>query len=84
VLDPQEIAPKFRQPVLLVDMENAAASLEVSPEYVRHEYRDKIDSHIRDLRDQAKAAGMDYFLMNTARPLDEGLREYLFIRQGRM
>ncbi len=84
VLDPQEIAPKFRQPVLLVDMENAAASLEVSPEYVRHEYRDKIDSHIRELRDQAKAAGMDYFLMNTSRPLDEGLREYLFIRQGRM
>jgi hypothetical protein len=36
------------------------------------------------LRDQAKAAGMDYFLMNTARPLDEGQREYLFIRQGRM
>jgi len=84
VLDPQEIAPKFRQPVLLVDMENAASSLEVSPEYVRHEYRDKIDSHIRELRDQAKAAGMDYFLMNTARPLDEGLREYLFIRQGRL
>jgi uncharacterized protein (DUF58 family) len=84
VLDPQEIAPKFRQPVLLVDMENAAASLEVSPEYVRHEYRDKIDLHIRELRDQAKAAGMDYFLMNTSRPLDEGLREYLFIRQGRM
>jgi hypothetical protein len=51
---------------------------------VRHEYREKIDSHIRELRDQAKAAGMDYFLMNTARPLDEGLREYLFIRQGRM
>ena len=54
VLDPQEIAPKFRQPVLLVDMENAAASLEVSPEYVRHEYRDKIDSHIGELRDQAR------------------------------
>jgi len=84
VLDPQEIAPRFRQPVLLVDMENAASALEVSPEYVRHEYRDKIDSHIRELRDQAKAAGMDYFLMNTSRPLDEGLREYLFIRQGRM
>ena len=39
VLDPQEIAPKFRDPVLLVDMENAASSLEVSPEYARHVYR---------------------------------------------
>jgi len=27
---------------------------------------------------------MDYFLMNTGRPLDEGLREYLAVRQGRM
>ncbi|MBZ5585129.1 MAG: DUF58 domain-containing protein [Acidobacteriia bacterium] len=84
VLDPQEIAPRFRQPVLLVDMENAARSLEVSPEYARNEYRSKIDSHIHALKDQTKAAGMDYFLMDTSRPLDEGLREYLFIRQGRM
>jgi hypothetical protein len=27
---------------------------------------------------------MEYFLMDTGRPLDEGLREYLSIRQGRM
>ena len=39
VLDPQEIAPKFREPVLLVDMEDAAHALEVSPEYARNEYR---------------------------------------------
>src|SRR3954449_2306643 len=31
MLDPQEIKPKFREPVLLVDMENASAALEVSP-----------------------------------------------------
>ncbi len=84
ILDPQEIAPKFRDPVLLVDMENAASSLEVSPEYARHVYQDKIASHIESLRDQTKSAGMDYFLMDTSRPLDEGLREYLSIRQGRM
>ncbi|MGD0499841.1 MAG: DUF58 domain-containing protein [Bryobacteraceae bacterium] len=84
VLDPREIAPGFRDPVVLVDMENAASSMEVSPEYARHEYRRKIDSHIQALHDQARAAGLDYFLMNTSRPLDEGLREYLAIRQGRM
>jgi len=27
---------------------------------------------------------MEYFLMNTARPLDEGLREYLAVRKGRL
>jgi len=83
VLDPQEIAPAFRQPVLLQDMEDRT-SLEVSPEYVRTEYRQKIDSHINALRDKAKGAGMDYVLMDTSRPLDEGLREYLSVRQGRM
>ncbi len=83
VLDPQEIAPHFREPVLLVDMENRS-ELEVSPEYARTEYRHKIDAHIESLRDAAKGAGLDYFLMNTGRPLDEGLREYLAVRQGRL
>ena len=84
VLDAQEIKPKFREPVLLVDMEDSHASLEVSPEYAREEYRRKIDSHIEDLSSAARAAGLEYFLMNTDRPLDEGLREYLAVRKGRM
>jgi len=83
VLDPQEIAPKFREPVLLLDMEDNS-SLEVTPEYARNEYKVKIDAHIAHLGDTAKRAGLDYFLMNTGRPLDEGLREYLAIRQRRM
>ncbi len=83
LLDPQEIQPKFREPVLLYDVENTANSLEVSPEYAHHEYRRKIGAHIEALRSKAKAAGMDYFLMDTGRPLDEGLREYLAVRRGR-
>lgn len=82
LLDPQEIAPKFREPVLLVDMENSGSAMEVSPEYARHEYRTKIDAHIEALRSQARGAGMDYFLVDTGRPLDEGLREYLSVRRG--
>jgi len=84
MLDPQEIKPKFREPVLLVDMEDSHSSLEVSPEYAREEYRRKIDAHIEGLRSAARSAGLDYFLMDTGRPLDEGLREYLAIRRGRM
>jgi uncharacterized protein (DUF58 family) len=84
VLDPQEIKPKFREPVLLVDMENAATALEVSPEYARNTYKRKIDSHIESLAAKTRGAGMDYFLMNTARPLDEGLREYLAVRRGKL
>ena len=84
VLDPQEIAPRFRDPVLLVDMEDATSALEVSPEYARHQYRQRISAHMQSLHDKARSAGLDYFLMDTSRPLDEGLREYLSIRQGRM
>jgi len=83
MLDPQEIKPKFREPVLLVDMENSHESMEVSPEYAREEYRQKIDSHIEALSSAARSAGLDYFLMDTSRPLDEGLREYLAVRKGR-
>ncbi len=83
VLDPAEIKPGFRRPVLLMDMESEAA-MDVSPEYVRTEYPAKIGAHIESLRDRAKGAGLDYFLLDTSRPLDEALREYLVVRQGRM
>jgi uncharacterized protein (DUF58 family) len=83
MLDPQEIKPKFREPVLLYDLEDTTNSLEVSPDYAQREYRKKIDSHIEALGSKARGAGMDYFLMDTGRPLDEGLREYLQVRKGR-
>jgi uncharacterized protein (DUF58 family) len=83
LLDPQEITPKFKEPLLLVDMETKG-TLEVAPEYAHREYRAKMSAHIEELRTKARAAGLDYFLMDTSRPLDEGLREYLAVRQGRM
>src|SRR5262249_4335812 len=84
MLDPQEIKPKFKDPVLLVDMENNPEALEVSPEYARNDYRRRLDSHIESLSSKARGAGLDYFLMDTGRPLDEGLREYLAVRRGRL
>ncbi len=83
VLDPNELAPKFRDPVLLQDVEDETA-LEVSPDYARNEYRAKIDEHLRALADKSRAAGIDYFFMNTGKPLDEGLRNFLALRQRRM
>jgi uncharacterized protein (DUF58 family) len=83
ILDPQEIRPSLPEPVLLVDMETQA-SIEVSPEYARTEYPEKMEAHIAALREKAKGAGMDYTMLDTSRPLDEGLREYLVVRQGRM
>ncbi|MGD1070332.1 MAG: DUF58 domain-containing protein [Bryobacteraceae bacterium] len=82
LLDPNEVAPKFRDPVLLLDVEDDTA-MEVSPEYARNEYRSKIDSHIAALADKAAAAGLEYVFMDTSKPLDQGLRNYLALRQRR-
>src|SRR5258705_11715432 len=84
LLDPQEIKPKFRDPVLLYDVENTVNSLEVSPEYARNEYRKRIDAHIEALRSTARGAGTHYFLVDTSRPLDEGLRAYRELRKARL
>jgi hypothetical protein len=82
VLDPQDVRPKLSGPSILVDMETQDR-LEVTPDYTRTEYREKIEAHLADLRDRTQAAGMDYCLLMTDRPLDDALREYLTLRGGR-
>jgi uncharacterized protein (DUF58 family) len=82
VLDPKEIDPKMNEAVVLVDLETRA-HMEVTPDYLNKDYREKIDAHIAALRDGAKGAGMDYHLLVTNKPLDGALSEYLTIRQGR-
>lgn len=83
ILDPNEVDPKLGEPALLVDMETDEA-IEVTPDYARGEYREKIGSHIENLRSKAQGAGLDYFLIRTDQPLDQALREYFTIREGRI
>jgi len=83
ILDPKEVRPALRGPTTLIDLETQE-SLEVTPEYVREEYVKKIDTHIEALRDGARGAGMGYHHLVTDRPLDDALREYLAVRQGRL
>ncbi len=83
VLDPQELRPSFRDPVLLEDMESGD-TLEVTPQYAATEYRDKIAAHCEEMASVLRAAGLDYTLVDTGKPLDEALRGYLAARKGRM
>jgi uncharacterized protein (DUF58 family) len=83
VLDPQEIQPKLRGPALLEDLESGA-TMEVSPDYATHEYKGKMSAHLEDLKSRAAGADIDYFLVDTSRPLDSALRQYLAIRAGRL
>ncbi|MBL8214331.1 MAG: DUF58 domain-containing protein [Bryobacterales bacterium] len=82
ILDPEELHPKFREPVVLIDMETQD-SLEVSPDYANTEYKQKIDAHIEKLGSKARGAGLDYHVVNTGQPLDESMRQYFKIREGR-
>jgi uncharacterized protein (DUF58 family) len=82
LLDPNELAPKFKDPVLLQDVESDTA-MEVSPEYAKHEYRDRINHHLKELADKSAASGLEYVFMDTSKPLDAALRNYLAIRQRR-
>ncbi len=82
LLDPQELKPRFNQPVLLVDMETND-SLEVAPEYARTQYEAKISQHIEAMRKESQKEGIDYFLINTSQPLDAALREYFNMRHRR-
>jgi uncharacterized protein (DUF58 family) len=82
ILDPQEVLPVLNGSAILVDLETDR-KLEVVPEYTNTTYRAKIDAHIEQLRSRARGAGMDYQLLATNQPLDNALREYLSLRQGR-
>lgn len=82
VLDPEEVAPKFAGSRVLIDMESGA-ELEVSSDYAAGPYRQRIQAHLEDLKTRAQGAGISYTLCMTSQPLDEALRRYLLVREGR-
>jgi len=81
VLDPKEIYPEMKGPAILVDLETEQR-LEVIPDYVKNQYRAKMDNHLEQMRDKTRAAGMGYHLLTTDKPLDLALTEYLSLRQA--
>ena len=82
----KRIALYLDHAAVAVFCEHTAASraFAAPPDYARIGYRQRIDAHIAGLREKSKAAGLDYFLLDTSRPLDEALREYLSLRAGRL
>jgi uncharacterized protein (DUF58 family) len=81
LLDPQEIHPTMKGPAVLVDLETDR-KLEVIPDYVKTQYRAKMDNHLEQMRDRAQSAGLGYHLLTTDKPLDRALTEYLTLRQS--
>ena len=82
ILDPRELRPDLEGSTVLIDLETRTR-IEVTADYAAKDYRDRIARHVDSLRDAAQRAGMSYQLLVTDRPLDDALREYLTVREGR-
>jgi uncharacterized protein (DUF58 family) len=81
VLDPREIRPELKGASVLEDLETGQ-TMEVIPEFVRHEYRRRMEAHMSAVEERTRAVGMDYRLLITDQPLDGALRAYLSLRKA--
>jgi uncharacterized protein (DUF58 family) len=80
VLDREELEPKWQESVLLEDLESGQ-QLEVSPDYLRTTYRERVAAHLARLRKVAAGCGADHAVLVTDEPLDKALRRYLMFRR---
>jgi uncharacterized protein (DUF58 family) len=80
VLDRAELEPTWQESVLLQDVESGR-ELEVSPDYLRTTYRERMAAHLARVKQVAAGVGADHALLVTDEPLDQALRRYLLFRQ---
>lgn len=81
LLDPAELTFPFADAAPFEDLESGER-IHVVPEKQREGYRALLEAHLAALRDRCAAAGVDYALMDTSRPLDYALAAYLARRQA--
>lgn len=80
LLDPQELAFEYDQPRQFEDAETGR-QIPVIPERIRDGYRDQITHHVADLARLLGESRVDYCQVETRRPLDHALYDYLSRRQ---
>jgi hypothetical protein len=80
VLDRSELDPQWDESVLLEDVESGH-QVEVSPDYMRTTYKERIQSHLDKVRKAAARSRADHVLLVTDEPLDKALRRYMMFRQ---
>lgn len=76
VLDDFELRFPFEQTSEFLDMETGK-KLHIIPEYLRRDYLQLINQHVDQMKKDLAAARIDYVVMNTSKPLDQGLFAYL-------
>jgi uncharacterized protein (DUF58 family) len=79
VMDRAELQPDFEESMLFQDIESGE-QLEVSPDYLRTTYRDRMKAHLEHVEKVAAGLGADHVLLATDEPLDRALRRYFMFR----
>jgi uncharacterized protein (DUF58 family) len=80
VLDPAELEFPFTDPSAFEDLESGE-QLPVVPESFRDKYRALVQTHVAELTTKAAERGVDYRLLDTSKPLDFALYDYLSFRE---
>jgi len=80
ILDPAEIAFPFKNAARFRDMETHDEVLAV-PDVVRDQYQQAITDLIARYKRELRIAGIDYTLLETTVPLEQGLMSYLSTRR---
>jgi uncharacterized protein (DUF58 family) len=80
VLDPHELEFPFEQAARFRDLETAD-EVHADPAAVRREYLERMNGMIALYRRELGLAGIDYCMLDTAKPLEMGLMAYLMTRR---
>ena len=83
VLDQNELDFDFDDPVLLLEDAETQEQMPVLPDVVMDGYRERMRSHVEDMRQCAAANNVDYELLTTKQPLDFALLSFLSRRSGK-
>ncbi|MBK9242335.1 MAG: DUF58 domain-containing protein [Acidobacteria bacterium] len=83
VLDPAELDFPYREASRFQDLETGE-EVPIVPESLLAQYRELINAHIDALRTKFSEIRVDYTLVNTSRPLDDALFNYLANRERMM
>jgi uncharacterized protein (DUF58 family) len=79
IMDDFELTFPFEDHAQFMDLETQK-KMHVIPEYLRPQYLEILKSHMEKLSSEMAANRIDYTLMNTSKPLDQGLFNYLAAR----
>lgn len=80
VMDPAELTFPFQDASGFEDMETGD-QIPVIPEKLREEYLTILRAHLSEIESRLSAAGVDYTLLDTSKPLDHALFSFLSARE---